>query len=179
MAMAQVQRQSFEDRLARINKGGDNTMGAVQIGPRDEESARTGKAKNTVRVKAKRKKNVRVGEGSNLVLVTVAFLIGGFSVFVGKAATFHFFTEGGLMPLTVPVEALVPYAPYAYLLIGGLLALAFAWSFALNGLLRKMAVALGFAAMLYGEAQVVEQFPKTYANFFSKAYVAEVLGRSV
>ncbi len=175
MSVGKEQKNSFEDRLKRINKGAPNTMGEVHIGPRDEERSRKGKANNTVRMKSRKKKNVRVGEGSNWVLVPVAIMIGGLSVFAGRAASFHFFGDGGLMPIEMPVEALVPYLPYAYLMIAGVLALLFTWTFALNGMFRKLAVAAGFAGMLFGEAQVIEQFPDTYANFFSKDYVADVL----
>ena len=72
MAIAQVQRQSFEDRLKRINSGGPNTMGEVHIGPRDEENARKGKANNTVRVKKSKRKPVKVGQGSSAILVPLA-----------------------------------------------------------------------------------------------------------
>ncbi len=180
MGTARARQQTFEDRLNRINKGAPNTMGEFHIGPRDEEKARDGKATNTVRLKAKKKK-VKVGEGSNLVLVPVALVIGALSVFAGQAAAFHFFQDGGLMPITLPeaVAMVEPYLIHAHLVIGGLLALIFTWTFGFNGMLRKLAVAAGFGAMLFGQVQMMERFPTVYANFFSEAYVAETLGRTV
>ena len=177
MATAQATHSTFEDRLKRINKGAANTMGEVHIGPRDEEKARAGKATNTVRLNVKKKK-VKVGEGSNLVLVPVAIMIGALSVFAGQAAGFHLFQDGGLMPVSIPeaLAAIEPYLIQAHLVIGGILALIFTWTFGFNGVFRKLAVAVGFGAMLFGQVQVMERFPTIYANFFSEAYVAAVLG---
>ncbi len=174
MSIGTAQRQSFEDRIKRIGTDGPNTMGEVHIGPRDEEIARTGKHTNTVRMKKKNKK-VRIGEGSNYVMVPVAMMIGALSVFAGRAAAYHFFTEGGLMPLTLPVPALEPYTIYAHIFFAALLAMIFTWTFGFSGKMRKLAVIAGFAAMLVWEVQVIEQFPDVYANFFSKAYVADAL----
>ena len=176
--MAAGQRQTFEDRLKRIGAGAPNTMGEVHIGPRDEDVARAGKTTNTVRIKKKNKK-VRIGEGSNYVMVPVAVVIGALSVFAGRAAAYHFFADGGLMPLTLPVPALDPYTIYAHLVIAAFLALIFTWTFGFSGKLRKLAVIVGFTAMLIGENHVIERFPGIYANFFSKAYVADALGRTV
>jgi len=58
------------------------------------------------------------------------------------------------------------------------LALIFSWTFGFSGKLRKLAVIAGFTAMMIGEIHVIERFPELYANFFSKAYVAEALARS-
>ena len=177
MATAQATHSTFEDRLKRINKGAANTMGEVHIGPRDEEKARSGKATNTVRLKTK-KKNVKVGEGSNWVIVPVALVIGAMCAFAGQAAAFHFFQDGGLMPVTLPEAAAMvePYLIFAHLAIGGLLALIFTWTFGFNGLFRKLAVVAGFGAMLYGHVLLVERFPAIHANFFSEAYVAAAIG---
>ncbi len=177
MSLGAAQRQSFEERIKRIGTSAPNTMGEVHIGPRDEEVARSGKVTNTVRIK-KKNKHVRIGEGSNYVMVPVALMIGALSVFAGRAAAYHFFADGGLMPLTLPLPALEPYIMYAHLLFAAILALIFTWTFGLSGKLRKLAVIAGFAAMLVGETHVIERFPNTYANFFSKAYVAEALGQN-
>ena len=56
MAIADTQRKGFEDRLSRIKQGGANTMGEVQIGPRDETDSRKSKPTNTVRIKRKKPK---------------------------------------------------------------------------------------------------------------------------
>ena len=51
-------RDGFEDRLARIKKGGANTMGEIQVGPREEIRAGS-KTKPTNTVRVKRKKQAR------------------------------------------------------------------------------------------------------------------------
>lgn len=180
MGTAQATQKTFEERLKRINKGAPNTMGEVHIGPRDEATARSGKSSNTVRMKAKKKK-VKVGEGSNVVLVPLALLIGALSVFVGQAAAFHFFQDGGLMPITLPEAAAMaePYLIHAGLVMGGVLALVFTWTFGFNGMVRKLAVATGFGAMLFGQVEIMERFPDIYVSFFSEAYVAEALNSTV
>lgn len=177
MSIGTAQRQSFDDRIKRIGTSAPNTMGEIHIGPRDEEVARGGKISNTVRLK-KKNKQVRLGEGSNFVMIPVAMIIGALSVFAGRAAAYHFFGDGGLLPITLPLAELEPYTAFAHLLIAALLALIFTWTFGLSGKLRKIAVIAGFTAMLIGEVHVIERFPDTYANFFSKAYVAEALGRN-
>ena len=175
MATSRVQRQTFEDRIARINKGAANTMGEVHIGPRDEAMARTGKPTNTVRVKKKRKQKVEVGRGSNVAIIPIAILTGARSAFAGKAASYHFFEEGGLMPIVLPATMLDPYLPFAHLFIAGVLAMMFVWTFRLTGFVRKAAVILGIAGILYAEPRLVETFPGVYASMFSEAYVAEQL----
>lgn len=175
MATSRVQKQTFEDRLARINKGAANTMGEVHIGPRDEQQARSGKNVNTVRIKKKGKRKVELGRGSSVVLMPLALLIGALSAFAGKAAAFHFFSEGGLMPVTLPTTALDAYLPFAHLAIACLLAMLFAWTFRLTGFVRMATVALGLGAVVYAEPQLVERFPGVYASMFSETYVAEML----
>ena len=60
MGIAQTQKTSFEDRLARINSGGPNTMGDIHVGPVDEEmiygdkKGKKPKKSNVVRVKSKK-----------------------------------------------------------------------------------------------------------------------------
>lgn len=178
MSLSNAQRSGFEDRLSRIKKGGANTMGEVHIGPRDEVRARQGKADNVVRVKKKKRPNVNAGEGSTAVLAPVAVLLGGISMFVGQAADYQFFHEGGLLQMTPPVEALTPYMQFAPFLFGGILALMFAWTFRLNSAIRFLALLGGFGAVFYYQADLIETMPGMYANFFSKEFVAAALATS-
>ncbi len=39
MSMTHVQRQTFEDRLNRIQVGGENTNGEIHTGPREQVRA--------------------------------------------------------------------------------------------------------------------------------------------
>lgn len=176
MALQDAQRKGFEDRLSRIKKGGANTMGEVQIGPRDESQRGKSKPSNTVRIKKKKPRNVNIGEGSNLVLAPIAAVIGGLSMFVGQAAEYHLFQPGGLFNIAIPIEAVAPAIPYAHFIIAIVLALALSWAFGLTNLIRRMALIAGLAAVAVWQTELVERYPGIYTGVFSEAFVAEKLG---
>jgi len=165
----------FEDRLARIHKGGANTMGEIQVGPREEIRAGSkSKPTNTVRMKKKKTKKKEVGRASGVSLFILAFVFGAFSMFVGQVANFHMFLPGGLTPLDLSETAVAPYLPYANLIIGGVLALLFAWTFQLLTMMRVVATVAGLFVVLQYHTEMVEFAPGTHVKFFSKAYVKEV-----
>lgn len=172
MKKGAVQRNGFDERLQRIQKGGVNTMGELQIGPRSEED-RKSRPTNTVRIKKKKKKEVNLGEGSNAVLVPTAFIIGGLSMFVGNAAAYHLFAEGGLARVEMPVPQVAEYLHLAPFVFAGLLALMFTWTFGFSNMLRKIAVLVGLGAVFWFEGDLIERFPGMYTNFYSEAYVAD------
>lgn len=173
MSLSNAQRDGFDRRLSKIKKGGSNTMGEIQIGPRDEESARAGKAKNVVRVKKKRSKNVKLGQGATLSLLPLAGFFGGLSMFVGQAMDYQFFNAGGLLQFGTPMAALEPHMQYAPFVFGGILALLFAWTFRMGGL-KFLALAAGFWATFQYQTNLVMTFPGMYAGFFSKEFVEGV-----
>lgn len=176
--MSRTGQSGFDDRIKRIKKGGANTMGEVHIGPRDEvranQKGRKSKPSNTVRMKAKSKKKVALGEGSGSSLVILALVFGAMSMFVGQVAAFHFFQDGGLAPITPP-EAAVPYMEYAPLAIGGVLALLFMWTFRMSSFMRATAMIAGAACVFIYHVELVETVPGLYVSFFTKEYVASVL----
>lgn len=176
MAIADAQRKGFEDRLSRIKKGGANTMGEVQIGPRDESQRGKSKPTNTVRLKKKKPKNVNIGEGSNVVLAPIAAAVGGLSMFVGQAAEYHLFQPGGLFNVSIPIEAVAPAIPYAHFIIAVALALALSWAFGLTNLVRRMAMIAGLAAVTVWQTELIQRYPAIYSGVFSEAFVAEKLG---
>lgn len=176
MALADTQRKGFEDRLSRIKKGGANTMGEVQIGPRDESQRGKSKPANTVRLKKKKAKNVNIGEGSNLVFGIVAAFIGVLCMIVGQAAEYHLFHPDGVFNVTIPVEAIQPAIPYAHFIVAVALALALGWAFGLTNMIRRMAMLAGMAAAVVWQADLVERYPGVYTAIFSEAFVADKLG---
>ena len=176
MAIADTQRKGFEDRLSRIKKGGVNTMGEVQIGPRDENQPRKSKPTNTVRIKRKKPKQVNLGEGSNIVLAPIAAAVGGLSMFVGQAAEYHLFQPGGLFNISIPVDAAVMAIPCAHFIIAIALALSLSWAFGLTNLVRRMAMIAGLAAVTVWQTELVERYPGVYTGVFSEAFVQEKLG---
>ncbi|WP_413717120.1 hypothetical protein [Silicimonas sp. MF1-12-2] len=176
MAIADTQRKGFEDRLSRIKQGGANTMGEVQIGPRDETDSRKSKPTNTVRIKRKKPKKVNIGEGSNVVLAPIAAAVGGLSMFVGQAAEYHLFQPGGLFNISIPLEAAAMAIPYAHFIIAIALALSLSWAFGLTNLVRRMAMITGLAAVTVWQTELVERYPGVYTGVFSEAFVQEKLG---
>lgn len=176
MALTDAQRKGFEDRLSRIKKGGANTMGEVQIGPRDEVEAKKSRPTNTVRLKKKKARQVNIGEGSNLVFGIVAVFVGGLSMIVGQAVKYHLFEEGGLFPVTVPVEAVAAAVPYAHFIVAIMLALSLGWAFGLTNMIRRMAMFAGLAAAMVWQAELVQRYPGIYTAIFSESFVADKIG---
>lgn len=177
MSLSNAQREGFDKRIQKIRKGGSNTMGEVHIGPVDEAQVygnKKGKATNTVRLKKKNPKKVDLTSGATSTLVILALLFGGLSMFVGQAVAFHLYGEGGILKLTPPDFAVdfIQYAPFVF---GGLLALAFGWTFRLMRGLRFLALIGGFYAVHYYQAELIQTFPGTYAGFFSKGFVETAL----
>ncbi len=176
MSLANAQRDGFDKRIQKIRKGGSNTMGEVHIGPVDEAQVygkKKSKATNRVRVKKKKAKQVDLNSGSTMTLALLAVLFGGLSMFVGQAVDYHLYGAGGLGQLTPPV-GLEDVMIYARFLFGGILSLAFGWTFHLMRGIRFLGLIGGFAAVFYYHTELVQTFPGTYAGFFSKAYVKEV-----
>lgn len=177
MGLANEQRDGFDRRIQKIRKGGSNTMGEVHIGPVDEAQVygkKKGKAKNKVMVKKRKQKNIDLTSGSTSTLTILAVFFGGLSMFVGQAMDFHFYDARGLMQLTSPAIA-EPYMQYAPFLFGGILALAFGWTFRLMRGIRFLGLAAGFGAVFHYKADLIQAVPGLYAGFFSKEYVEAAL----
>ncbi len=171
MSLAEAQRKSFEDRLGRIRVGASNTMGEVHIGPAEDRRANEGKPKNRVRIKSRKKQNVRLGEGSNSVLIPVAVLLGGLSMFVALAMQFHLFDPRGALQLGVPHPALEPYMQYAPFVFASVFALAVSSTFRLNTFLRRTVLIAGVMAGFVFHPQLVNTLPGVHVAAFSKEYV--------
>ena len=176
MSLSNAQRDGFDRRLSNIRKGGANTMGEVQIGPRDETTARKGsKHSNTVRLKKKRNKKVKdLDRGSTIALLPLAAFFGGLSMFVGQAADYQLFNAGGLFAMAAPHPALEPYMQFAPFAFGGILALLFAFTFRLGSGLKLVALVAGFWAVFQYQTNLVMIFPGMYEGFFSKPFVEAV-----
>ena len=178
MATSKVQRTGFEDRLSRIKKGGDNTMGEVHIGPRDEVRAgQKRKPNNTIRLKKKKQSKKEIGRASGMSLMILAFFFGALSMFVGQATAYQLFAETGLIKLDLSTTAVAPYVPVAHFIIGGFFALLFAWTFQLMAMARLVAIGLGLFVMVQYQPVLVKSVPGIYAAFFSKEFVEGQLGK--
>ncbi|AZQ67742.1 hypothetical protein EF888_11710 [Silicimonas algicola] len=179
MATSKIQRTGFEDRLSRIKKGGDNTMGEVHIGPRDEVRAgQKRKPGTTVRLKKKKQSKKEIGRASGVSLLILAFLFGALSMFVGQAASYHLFAETGLIQLDLSATPAAPYVPVAHIVIGGFFAVLFAWTFQLMGVVRLAAIAAGLFVMVQYQPVLIKSVPGVYAAFFSDEFVESQLGKA-
>ena len=164
MSLAEAQRKSFEDRLGRIRVGASNTMGEVHIGPAEDRRANEGKPKNRVRVKSRKKQNVRL----------VAAVLGVMSMFVALALQFHLFDPRGLLQLGAPHPAVEPYIQYAPFVFASVFAIAFMWTFHLSTFLRRAVLVAGVMAGFVFHPQLVDRFPGTHVAAFNKEYVKSV-----
>ena len=176
MAIAQVQRQTFEERLNRIQVGGgENMAGELHAGPREKVRARSRKAAKTkARPKTRQiKASEDTGAGPNSIMLPLGIFLGALSVAVGRLTEFQLFAADGLGQIVPPVPEL---ATVGYFLFGGILALMFIWAFEMDSLIRRVAVVLGFVAGVMYEPMLIERIPDVYATLFSPGYVAEQIG---
>ncbi len=174
MAMAQVQRQTFEERLNKIQVGGEAPTTETQPARREPVRKRERKAKSKPRPKTRQiKSSEDTSTGPNAIMLPLAIFLGALSIAAGRLTEFQLFAADGLGRFTPPVPELAMYGQY---LIGGILALLFMWAFEMDSLIRRVALILGFTAMVLYEPLVIERFPDVYATFFSPGYVAGKIG---
>lgn len=152
-------------------------MGEVHIGPVDEQQVygkKKGKPTNKVRMKKKRGTKVDLNSGATSTLFLLAILFGGLSMFVGQAVAYHLYGAGGIIQMAPPVFA-EDYISYAPFLFGGLLALAFGYTFHLFQGIRFIGLVGGFGSVFHYQTELIQMMPGTYAGFFSKAFVEAAL----
>ena len=123
-----------------------------------------------------KKKNTKkeIGRNTGLSLIILAFVFGSLSMFVGQAAAFHFFQEGGLVPLDLSATPVADYVQFAHFAFGAALGLLFCWTFRLTTLMRLAAMAGGLFVMVEYHTQMVQSLPSIYVSFFSEEYVEGV-----
>ncbi len=172
-SLAERQRQGFQDRLVRITEGGENCMGHVHVGPREEIRARDAKAAKKALSKRARKSRRRGSPVATFVLLPVALAVGAGSMLVGRVAAYRFFTDDG--PYAATTLAGMDASLVADVGIAAVLAIVLAWALHLGFGMRRLAVLAGFVAMMTGEAELMKQFPDVFTAFYSESYVASVL----
>jgi hypothetical protein len=170
--MAEQHRQTFEDRLARIKSGGPNCMGTIHYGPRDEVRAADAKAAAKAEAKVRKTAKRRGSPLATMLLIPVAAIAGGLSVFTGRVAAYRLFSEDGPYALEL---AGVSATMFADILIAAVLAAIFAWAFRLTWGVRRVALIAGFVAMMVGEFELMQTYPDLFETVFSETYVAGAL----
>lgn len=161
--MADIQRQTFQARIKRIEKGGPNTMGHILIGPQDDT---VGKTKKPKKVRKGQSFGQRLSAAiADLFIMPISFALGGFAMLTGLVATVQFKAAG-----IIPAEAeglqaqMIPYADVMIALIVGL---------TIGGLLRlskgqrKIALFVGIAAVFFGQDALMATYPDVFDRLMS------------
>lgn len=160
--MAEGQRRSFTDRLRRIEKGGPNTTGTVYAGVLDDGGFVQ---------QAKRKKKRAPGRVARMISLPFALAMGGVAMLGGRIAAFHMSQNPEQLPVAYADSMLM----WADLAIAAVLVLLLGWLTGILSGLRKYMAAGGVAAVLIGEAAIIQQAPEMFIPVFSEGYVAEAM----
>ncbi|MEM1066146.1 MAG: hypothetical protein AAGJ74_11650 [Pseudomonadota bacterium] len=162
--MADGQRDIFMERLARIEKGGVNTVGTMHIGPAEIEGD-SGK----VKVRRKRKPLSMAAVGRWFMMLVIAGIVGFTSMLSGRVAAFHMLNADVEMPWPPDHIAL-----YADISIAFLLMTMFAWAFQW-GSLQRIVLMAGLLSVMLGEAAMMREAPFLFEAMYTPEYVAEAV----
>lgn len=164
-SLADVQRKQFQDRIARIRKGGGQTGRQIYIGPADDTRGAVVKRVGPSRLRE------ALGE---MFMVPFALAIGALAMLSGRVAAYHgMANEGAALPAFVTPEH---FALAGDITIAAVVLTLLGWSFRLGGGLRRLALITGFIGTMLGEAALIETAPAVFGALFSETYVAEALG---
>ncbi len=157
-------KKKFEERLKRIQRGAPNTMKQIYVG--EAASGATGAA-GTARVG---------GWVAGLLVLPVAAALGGLSMSIGRFGSYHLASDEGAFTVATFAE----FSPHlgglmGAILLGSVVCVFLRWSFRLGRPMQALAMLLGFAAALFGEAQMVERAPGLFAALYSESYVLDRL----
>lgn len=158
------QKQAFQQRLVRIEAGGENTTRHLHVGPVDE--ANPGASSRKARREAAALRRGRRTLPREILLLPVVLALGGLAVVAARAVGFHM-----LSGLAFHVQ----YNWYADLALAVLLVLILRAGLGLSGGMRGKAVLAGFAIMALFQPLIVARAPAVFALIYSEAYVAETL----
>lgn len=162
------QRKTFQERLTRIERGGENTTRHLYIGPVDVAPRGGGKARwKTRRAVLRRMPGHRSFLGE-LVMVPLALAAGGAAVVAARAAGFHLLAEQPLYAANVW---------YGDLVLAGLVAFVLRAAFRLSGGMRGKAFLAGFMVMLFFQALFVVRAPEVFSTIYSDVYVSDILAK--
>jgi len=160
--MAEGQKQSFSDRLRRIEKGGPNTSGTVYAGVLDDGGF----------VEQRRRKKRRgPGRVARMISMPFALALGGVAMLGGRVAAYHMAQNQEQLPVAYADSMLM----WADIAIAAVLVVFLGWMTGILGGFRKYLAAGGVAAVLVGEAAIIQQAPDMFVPVFSEGYVAEAM----
>jgi hypothetical protein len=157
-------KKKFEERLQRIQRRAPNTMGQIYVGEATEGASQSAGGSRVA------------GWLAGLLVLPVAAVLGGLSMGIGRFGSYHLASNDGAFT----VATLTEISPHlggvlGAILLGSLVCVILRWSFRLGRPVQGLAMLLGFAAALFGEAQVIERAPGLFAALYSEAYVMDTL----
>lgn len=151
MSMSNIQRSTFDERIKRIHKGGEYTMGHLLVGSQDEGDA-------TKRKPIKMRKGKSFGQRLRaaiveLMLLPVSFVFGGVAMLVGIFAVYQLQGAGFLDPEATGIIARADvFAALVFAMgLGSLLRLA-------KGR-RLGALLVGVAAAYFLQDALIDTYP--------------------
>lgn len=179
-SMAEVQRQSFQKRIQRINAGGANTMRPSQLAAFSEAQGRSGTRRHATKaqvaalrkLQGKKKKS----QDGRIAGALVALMVGAASFIVGRAIAYRLTEQGGVFTQDL---AGVPVALFGDLAIAAILAFVLAQIFGFSTRLSRGAVVAGFAAMMASESYLIRVYPDLFTALFSESYVTSALATPI
>lgn len=178
-SMAEMQRESFQKRLQRINAGGPHTMRQERIDAlsspnRNGTSRRATKAQEAAlrRLQGKKKKS----QDGRIAGAILALMVGGASFLAGRAVAYRLSEPGGVFTQDL---AGVPVALFGDLAIAAVLAFVLAQVFGFSTRLSRGALVVGFAAMMAAESHLVRVYPDLFTTLFSESYVTGALATPI
>lgn len=171
MIGTEVQKKSFNERLDRIARGGENTNRHVHVGPVEEDVARGKRRARKARVPRSDRPRTFWSE---LFMLPFALLAGASAVLAGRVGAYH------LVPDVTAAETLgIPVwtASYGWITGAAVLALIAMLIFRLRGGGRFKALFVGFCGMVLFEHLVIAQVPDVFAPLYSEEHVAGVIAK--
>ncbi len=161
MPTAENQRNQFDGRLKRIQKGGANTMRQIYIGP-------AGAGVDPARQRPH----------FGLFATIVAFILGALAFLLGSLVQFHVLAEDGLLPAgQFGATAEMMAAMLGDVMIAAVALFVLIKMCRLKGLGPVLVGAIGLFAMMGGHSLSVGSAPQIYATLYSADYVEQHLAR--
>ncbi|MGB0901069.1 hypothetical protein [Halocynthiibacter sp.] len=179
MAMAD-QHDIFNKRISRINKGtGPNLMGQMLVGAADTSqrvrNSKKSHRSNGLSLSRTAKSTSRTPVIERLLGMPLALLMGAGAVLIANVGLFHMYSAGRTPLFALPEPIVTPLQSangplWAALGVAFLVILLFK----VFSMWRIAAFAVGFCAMIYGENQLQDRYPTTWAQLYAPYVPAAV-----
>ena len=178
--MADMQRQSFQERIQRIQKGAPNTIREGQLAALTEVQGRSSAGKRTAKAQEaalrKLRGDIKPRGRNRLSAVMLALAVGAASLVAGRAVAYRLSAEGGILAQDV---AGIPAVLFGDVAIAACLAILLTRFLGFTSRPSRVAVVIGFAAMMASETFLVRAYPDVFSAVYSESFVASTLAAPV